>query len=381
MTPPPLRVLMTADAVGGVWVYSAALAQSLCRCGYRVTLVTLGPAPSAEQLRGIHGIRGLDVEVTGLPLEWMDPDGSAVPRARIVLRSLERRIKPHIVHLNGYREACGQWGVPVLVAAHSCVRSWWQSCWGSDPSESRWIAYSGNVRAGLAAADVWVTPSAAFRDTIEQIYAPPTAGRVIWNGLGGSPRAVAKEPFILAAGRLWDKGKNIASLSHAASHLAWPVCVAGSLACPAGDSDHAEKNVSSLSLIGELPRRDLLKEMRRASIFVAPALYEPFGLTVLEAAQAGCALVLSDIASFRELWDGAALFVDPRDQNALQAALTTLIGDERLRRGLQRRAALRARRYSLSAMVSAYRDLYQTMISTRPSAANTPRATGVEASL
>ena len=39
------------------------------------------------------------------------------------------------------------------------------------------------------------------------------------------------------------------------------------------------------------------------------ALYEPFGLAVLEAAQAGCALVLSDIPTFRELWDGAALFV------------------------------------------------------------------------
>ena len=52
--------------------------------------------------------------------------------------------------------------------------------------------------------------------------------------------------------------------------------------------------------------------------------FEPFGLAVLEAARAGCALVLSDIATFRELWDGAALFVArrrrrralPRDRDA-----------------------------------------------------------------
>jgi glycosyltransferase involved in cell wall biosynthesis len=377
MTLPPLRVLMTVDAVGGVWVYTAALAQSLCRSGYQVTLVTLGPAPNTEQLRSLRGIRGLDVEVTDLPLEWMDPDGSAVPRTRSVFRSIERRIRPQIVHLNGYREACGQWEVPVLAVAHSCVRSWWQSCWGSDPSENRWIAYCGNVRSGLAAADAWVAPSAAFRDTVEQLYAPPIAGRVIWNGAVGSARTATKEPFILAAGRLWDKGKNIASLSYAASRLAWPIRVAGSQTSPA-DGGHAE-NVSSLNLIGELPRRDLLEEMRRASIFAAPALYEPFGLTVLEAAQAGCALVLSDIASFRELWDGAALFVAPRDQAGFQAALATLISDERLRREFQRRAASRAGRYSLRAMVRAYRDLYQAMIAMRPSAPKKPRGMHVEA--
>ena len=51
--------------------------------------------------------------------------------------------------------------------------------------------------------------------------------------------------------------------------------------------------------------------MARTAVFVSPALYEPFGLAVLEAAQAGCALVLSDIPTFRELWDGVALFVAP----------------------------------------------------------------------
>ena len=50
----------------------------------------------------------------------------------------------------------------------------------------------------------------------------------------------------------------------------------------------------------------------RCPIFVSAARYEPFGLAVLEAAQAGCALVLSDIPTFRELWDGAALFVPRR---------------------------------------------------------------------
>ena len=61
-----------------------------------------------------------------------------------------------------------------------------------------------------------------------------------------------------------------------------------------------------------------------AAIYALPARYEPFGLSVLEAAQHGCALVLGDIDSLRENWDGAALFVDPDDAGALAASWARL---------------------------------------------------------
>ncbi len=102
--------------------------------------------------------------------------------------------------------------------------------------------------------------------------------------------------------------------------------------------------------------------MQRASVFVSPALYEPFGLTVLEAAACGCALVLADLPSFRELWNDAAVFVAPRDAGALTTALQRVCRDENLRRRLQTVARQRARRYSRGAMLRAYQRLYQDMI-------------------
>jgi glycosyltransferase involved in cell wall biosynthesis len=125
--------------------------------------------------------------------------------------------------------------------------------------------------------------------------------------------------------------------------------------------------------LGALPRPALLDEMRNASIFVSPALYEPFGLTVLEAAASGCALVLSDLPSFRELWDDAASFVDPRDHNALRVALQSVCGDDALRARLQAKARMRARRYSQRAMVGAYLRLYGEMTAS-PTWASTRRA-------
>src|SRR3954471_9430167 len=47
----PMKVLMTADAVGGVWTYAIELAHALQPFGVEVVLATMGRAPSEEQRR------------------------------------------------------------------------------------------------------------------------------------------------------------------------------------------------------------------------------------------------------------------------------------------------------------------------------------------
>jgi glycosyltransferase involved in cell wall biosynthesis len=355
---------MTADAVGGVWTYATSLARELCGQGAEITLVTLGPPPRRSQLREVADIEGLNLHSTHLALEWMDPEGRDLPRALTELAAIERQVRPDIVHLNGFREAIRDWKAPVVIVAHSCVRSWWLACRGEEPTEPRWHQYIANVREGLDYADSWVAPTRACRDSIQSLYAPPALGRVIWNGIGGvavpppfkSPRD--KQPFILAAGRLWDEAKNVAMLARIAKRLPWPTQVAGPTAA---GGDAASVPLPDVELLGELPLSMLREEMRRAAIFVAPALYEPFGLSILEAAHAGCALVLSDIPSLRELWDGAAAFVEPGDDAALLDALLHLIQDKEKRLTLQLSAAQHARRYPLSAMADSYAKLYDEL--------------------
>jgi glycosyltransferase involved in cell wall biosynthesis len=354
---------MTADAVGGIWTYATSLARELCSQGFEITLVTLGPQPRSDQLHDIECIEGLRFEATDLALEWMDPEGRDLPRALRELMAIERRARPDVVHLNGFREAIGDWQAPVISVAHSCVGSWWLACRDEEPSEPRWREYLANVRSGLASADRWVAPTYAFRDMIQSRYAPPIRGRVIWNGIdaGNVPppfTPAPKQPLILAAGRLWDEAKNIAPLARIATLLPWPVQLVGRSVAPGAVESLP---LPGLEVVGELPLEALRQVMTRASIFVAPALYKPLGLTALEAARAGCALVLSDRPSFRELWDGAAVFIDPRDDTALQDALVHLIHHEAKRHEFQRRAARRSRRYSLAAMAENYAALYDEL--------------------
>ena len=86
----------------------------------------------------------------------------------------------------------------------------------------------------------------------------------------------------------------------------------------------------------------MARHLGSAAIFAAPARYEPFGLAILEAAAAGCALVLGDISSLRENWGGAALFVDPEDPPALQRRHHALIADPEERTRLAAAARDRA---------------------------------------
>jgi glycosyltransferase involved in cell wall biosynthesis len=362
--PPAKRVLLTTDAVGGVWVYATDLARGLCQSGSEVTLVITGPAARPEQLEPLQTIDGLAVESTDLALEWLDPEGADMPRARRQLLAIAERVRPDVVHLNSFREASFDWPAPVLIVAHSCVWSWWQACRGEKPDEPRWSIYAAAVAAGLLAADAWAAPSHSFRDCIAARYPTRTRCHVIRNGVDLLPAAARKEAFIFATGRIWDEAKNLEALAAVASQLEWPVRAAGAVKAPDGSQN--ARSAGAVEWLGVLSRTQIIAQMQRAGIFASPALYEPFGLSILEAAACGCALVLSDIPTLRELWTGAALFVPPRDTDALRNALRTLCRDHRLRAELQCAARVRAKRYSLANTLRGYQELYRIMAAPSP---------------
>jgi glycosyltransferase involved in cell wall biosynthesis len=356
---------MTADAVGGVWTYATALASALAAKGADVHLVTMGPAPRRDQ-RAMISATSVHLVQSPLALEWEDPEGDDVAAARHFFREIEAQLEPDVVHLNSFREAAFEWTCPVVIGAHSCVNSWAIAC--NDTawlSAARWQHHTKSVAAGLHRARAWVCPSQTFHDAISDLYRPRSPGFVIWNGVAATAApANQREDFILAAGRMWDSAKNLSVLARVGGEQDWPVLVAGPTAEAVGPG-------SAVQLLGQVSHADLFRLMQRAAVFVSPALYEPFGLSVLEAASAGCALVLSDIPTFRELWNDAALFVDPKDSNALHCVLAELSADPRKRTLLQQAAFARSRRYSLRRMVDTYVALYQRLLASNPAAIRT----------
>jgi glycosyltransferase involved in cell wall biosynthesis len=106
--------------------------------------------------------------------------------------------------------------------------------------------------------------------------------------------------------------------------------------------------------------------MHTATIYVGPSRYEPFGLAPAEAAVSGCALLMSDIGSFRELWGDAAHYFPSGQVAGLAESLAGLLTQP----GEVRRLAEAARRhamhhFSASRFVEGYLGLYAAMAAGR----------------
>lgn len=353
------RVLITVDAVGGVWRYGIELAAGLAARRIGVLLAVLGPPPTDAQRAEAATIPGLALHVTGLALDWTAADPDALTEAAMGLATLARREGVDTVHLHAPALAAQvAWPAPVVAVAHSCVRTWWHAVRaGTLPLELAWRADATN--AGARRADVLVAPSHAFADQLRAVYGLDRRIDVVHNGRRPLPsRSIPRRRQVFTAGRLWDDGKNIATLDAAATQLDAPVLAAGSLRGPHG----AALSPTHVVPLGGLDEAGLAEQYAAASVFVSVARYEPFGLAVLEAAQAGLPLVLSDIPTFRELWDGAASFVPIDDPGAIAAALRRRLDDPG---DWGERARERAARYDADAMTAATIALHEALPTTR----------------
>jgi glycosyltransferase involved in cell wall biosynthesis len=273
------------------------------------------------------------------------------------LMALERDLRPDVVHLNQYAFGTLPFRAPRLVVAHSCVASWWRAVHGVAAPAS-WDTYRLRVRQGLRGTQMVAAPTKAMLEGLKRDYGWTGAGRVLPNGCRPDAfSCTAKKPFVLAAGRFWDAAKNLQALEQAAPGLPWPVRVAGSAAHPDGGTVQPQ----GVQFLGELPRDALAAQLAEAAIYALPARYEPFGLSVLEAALSGCALVLGDIASLREVWGPAARYVPPGDARALQVALQDLIASPAERARLAHAAQFRAQRYTARAMADRYLACYASL--------------------
>ncbi|PCD03500.1 glycosyl transferase family 1 [Sphingomonas spermidinifaciens] len=336
------RLFMTADAVGGVWQYAVDLAAALAPLGTRTTLALLGPGPSEAQRRAAEAVPGLRLIETGLPLDWLARDEAAVRYAARSVARLAREDRADVIQLNQPALAAVPMPVPVVAVLHSCLATWWAAA-GEGPMPEAFAWQARLTAEGLARADAVACPSHAFAEAAMRAYALPRLPAVVHNGR--APSGVEAQPmrdFAFTAGRLWDHGKDAATLDMAAARLSVPFAAAGPVKGPGGDG----VRLAHLEQLGTLDDAAVAERLAARPVFVSAARYEPFGLAVLEAAQAGCALVLPDIPTFRELWGEVATFVAPGDAAGFTAAVEDLIADPDRRVGAGEAARRRAQAFT-----------------------------------
>lgn len=354
-----LRVLMTVDTVGGMWTYACELIAALRPLRVDVTLATMGAPLSASQARTAANLSHLELFESTFALEWAPDPWRDVNAAGDWLLALEQLTRPDVIHINGYAHAALPFTAPVVCVAHACVCSWFRAVRQAEAG-GEWKEYRARAQRGLRAAAAIVGPTHATLYDILDALDARVPGRVIPNGRTSVARSVPKESFVLSSGRLWDEAKGLATLDACASSVLWPIRVAGPTVGPDGTSVEP----TGVELLGQLDPSGIASWMARAAIYARPARYEPFGLSVLEAAQAGCALVLGDIPSLREIWGSSASYASADDPEALAFVLNKLARDPLRRDAMALAAKTRASALTPRRMAIAYRELYDEVTTT-----------------
>jgi glycogen(starch) synthase len=355
----PYRLLLTADAVGGVWTYAADLARELTAFGVHVTLAVLGPPPSEERRRQLPD--GVDLVLTDLDLDWMNPEASGAEAGRR-LAEIASETSSDLIHLNSPSLAAEtRFSIPVVAGCHSCLSTWWRAVRPTQSMPAGFRLATERLGQGYRACDALIAPSNAFADATEAVYG--LRPHVVLNGRASPDRTLdrPRRPVALAAGRLWDEAKGARALDQAAARMRHPMEAAGSVIGP----DGVGLFLNHLTLLGDLDAGALRDRMETAEVFVSPGAYEPFGLSVLEAAQAGCALVLADILTFRELWSDAAVFVPPNDPAVTAETLDRLLGDIKTCRWLGERAREHALDYTARRMAEGTMAVHRSVLDAR----------------
>ncbi len=104
--------------------------------------------------------------------------------------------------------------------------------------------------------------------------------------------------------------------------------------------------VENVDLLGYVDEKEASRLFHTSTALVFPSLEEGFGFPLLQAFEAQCPVICSDIPALREVGGDAALYVDPLDATGFADAMRRLASDARLREELVARGQKRLKQFS-----------------------------------
>lgn len=308
MTRPHIAMVAAryAPAVGGIEHTVEMLARRLVRRGFGVEVITTDPGGRLPQLEVRDG-----VTVRRFPTVASDSVYFVSPDLGAWLNRNVRQFA--LVHAHSYHTplavqaavACRRAGVPLVVspyyhgAGHSPLRAAlhvpYRPVGGWMLRQASRLVFISRTERDLLAQDVGELPPS--------VVAP--CGVDLEPALAALPRAPHPgRRLVLAVGRL-ESYKQTDRLLQALPHLPPEyhavVIGDGPLRPRLERLAHELRLGDRLRLLRHVPRSDLVDWYWSSDVFVSLSQHESFGLTVLEAAAHGAAVVASDIAAHREL--------------------------------------------------------------------------------
>ena len=374
---PPIDFGITADSGGHLaYVVDAALAQAALSSVTQVSIVTRlfrDPALPVDHQRASERVADkLSIDrIDSGDDRYLEKEALAADLPAFIEAFCKHlgalAVRPDVIHAH-FADAAAvaiaarrRFGIPFVYTPHALAIDKRAQGLGGADLDTRIDA----ERTAIAAADALVVSTKDEATRQVRAYGVAVEGRIhcLPPGVPQRPASasgativdrleawldVPGRPIILAIARPVAK-KNLAGLLRAFAaardlhEQANLVILAGQHGGPCSDEERdvlAELHelAASPALRGRvaLPPRhgaaDVTALYRRAAaggVFVNPALHEPFGLTLIEAAEAGVPVVATRNGGPAEILEriGHGVLVDPRDEAAISAACRAIIGE------------------------------------------------------
>jgi len=212
-------------------------------------------------------------------------------------------------------------------------------------------------------ADAIVSPSAYLADLLRSQSDVPVT--VIPHGFDPPPVShVDRQRRLLLVSRLFPR-KGVQYFLEAVAGLprnGWEIIVAGDGPSRAELESQAARLGVEVRFAGFVQGQELQDLYAGGTIFVFPSLRESFGVVLLEAMNAGCAVIASAISGIPEVVGDAGVLVPPANVPALREALSTLMSNEAAVAGYQAKAQERATLFRWPAIIRQYETLYDQVL-------------------
>lgn len=350
---------------GGIGTYTRSLGRSLSSLGHEVHVLTIGDPGRASEDSGvkIHTcnysyVRGVDKALPGL--------GAAYHIGRAMKR-LSREHAFDVVEFPNW-EGRSLWysirrPAPVVIRLHTSSAESQKIDQAVASKGDRWDVRREFWSSRMA--DSLVTHSSAHRAMMaEELGVGEGSISVIPHGIDVDPDFVrpaeGTTPTVVFLGRMerrkgsLDLLKAIPAVLESVPDARFHFIGSDRAHCPGGkthvqwsDEELPSHAREAITFHGRLPDPDVDRWLQTASVFVAPSLYESFGLIFLEAMRWGTPVIGTTVGGIPEIIedDVSGLLVSPENPDQLSSAIIRLLRDPELRRrlGTEGRSTVKSR--------------------------------------
>jgi glycosyltransferase involved in cell wall biosynthesis len=368
--------------VGGVERGVIEVSRRLGQAGHQIVLLPKASrlAEVEQELKGVPNLSFIPLDVRthvmSLGNAWLD--GTSIP-------DIAARVAADVVYFPYNWSFPFRKRAPTVLTVHDVIPLTFREAMGLMRNR---LLYRPGMRLACRLNDVVVTVSHfSKQDMARRLGVAPDKIRVIPNGIRKpyphEPKLDAeltrrfglKKGFVLYVGGIHER-KNVPRLIAAFARLARGKGFQGNLLVTGRISgapyqermravcEAAVKHAGMegrVTFTGFISDEELDALLRQAACLVYPSLYEGFGIPVLEAMNAGTPVLTSSTTAMPEVADGAALLVEPRDEEAIAAGMAHLIEDARLRAALIRRGRQWAASFTWERTARAYLDLFSQL--------------------